>query len=303
MWRVVVLGILATITGYSQAAEIDWLKQTVFFAYSPSDFTIVQNTPVRVSKASIAQDLNLLRQYSNGLILYATDKNTGQILAQAEALKFNAVILGIWAVTDKVEIDTAIGLTHQYPNLVRALAVGNEGLFWKRYDKAALASTLKTIRMALPAIALTTTEPFSSYLAQPAMLDCSYQDFMLPTIHPVFENWFTPAGVTQAVEFVANIVTELEQLCHKDILVKETGIPSGPVEQSYSAKQQRLFWQQLMAKLKSRPGVYIALFEAFDAPWKVMEMQKQSNKRDEREQYWGWFTQTRKPKLVVDLLK
>ena len=55
--------------------------------------------------------------------------------------------------------------------------------------------------------------------------------------------------------------------------------------------------------MKTRPGVSVALFEAFDAPWKVTEMEKQSGKRDERERYWGWFNHERKPKAVVDLLK
>lgn len=303
MRRVLILTLLAAISSASQAAQFDWLKHTVFFAYTPSTFQLAGDAPVPSSEASIAQDLQVVRRYGDGLILYATDQNTRRILAQAKALQFNAVILGIWAVTDPAEINHAVELARKYPQLIRAIAVGNEGLFWKRYDKAALMATLNSLRTALPAIALTTTEPFAAYLGEPARLDCSHQDFLLPTIHPVFESWFTPAGVSQSVEFVENIVTRLQQLCHKAILVKETGIPSGPSDQAYSAQQQRLFWQQLLAKLKSRPGVAVALFEAFDAPWKVVEMQKQSGQHDVREQYWGWFTHDRKPKPVIDLLR
>lgn len=302
MWRALFLGIVVSVSTASQAAPLDWLKQSLFFAYTPSEFHFEQGQPVFASRKNIAQDLRLLRHYSNGLILYSTDKSTEHILDIAHELKFNAVILGVWTVTDMDEINLAVKLARRYPELVRVIAVGNEGLFWKRYNKTELTQAMKIIRTALPNIALTTTEPFSSYLGVPATIDCANQDFLLPTIHPVFEKWFTPSGITQSVEFVDNIVTRLTELCHKDVLVKETGVPSGPGKQSYSEQQQRMFWQQLLDKMKTRPEVSVALFEAFDAPWKVTEMKKQSGNLDEREQYWGWFNHEGEPKAVVDLL-
>lgn len=296
------MGAIFSVGAAAQAAQLDWLRQSLFFAYTPSEFHFEQDHPVFANRKSIAQDLRLLRRYSDGLILYSTDKSTEHILEIAHELKFKAVILGVWAITDNNEINRAIELAQRYPKLVRAIAIGNEGLFWKRYNTTELAQATKIIRTALPNIALTTTEPFSSYLGVPATLDCGNQDFLLPTIHPVFENWFTPSGITQSVEFVDNIVTRLTKLCHKDVLVKETGIPSGPANQSYSEQQQRMFWQQLLDQMKTRPGVAVALFEAFDAPWKVTEMKKQSGKNDERERYWGWFNHKRDPKAVVGLL-
>lgn len=303
VWYRFFIVILVGISTASQAARIDWLEHSLFFAYTPSGFHFVQDRPVYAKREGIAQDLRVLRRYSNGLILYSTDKSTEHILAIAHKLKFDAVILGIWNITDKGEIDRVVALARQYPELVRGIAVGNEGLFWKRYSKTQLEQAIKIIRALLPNIALTTSEPFSSYLGMPAAIDCSNQDFLLPTIHPVFESWFNPSGITQSVEFVDNIVTRLTELCHKDVLVKETGVPSGPGNQSYSEQQQFLFWQKLLEKVKTKPNVSVALFEAFDAPWKVVEIQKQSGKYDEREKYWGWFTQTREPKAVVNLLK
>ena len=46
----------------------------------------------------------------------------------------------------------------------------------------------------------------------------------------------------------------------------------------------------------------LALFEAFDAPWKIEEIARDSGQRDEREAAWGWFTASRKPKAVVEVL-
>lgn len=303
MWRAISIGVLVCVAAAAQAVQFDWIKRSLFFAYTPSQFYFEHDRPVFASRNSIAQDLQLLRRYSDGLILYSTDKSTDDILTISHELNFNVVILGIWTITDKNEINRTIELAHRYPKLVRAIAVGNEGLFWKRYTKAELAQTMQAIRTALPDIALTTTEPFSSYLGTPTTLDCSNQDFLLPTIHPVFESWFSPSAMSQSVDFVDSIVTRLSKLCRKQVLVKETGVPSGPAYAFYSEQQQRMFWQQLLVKVNAKPDVSVALFEAFDAPWKVTEMKKQSGKYDVRERYWGWFTHERKPKAVVDLLR
>ena len=303
MWRAFFMGILVCVTLATQAAQLDWLKPSLFFAYTPSGFHFEHDRPVLASRKSIAQDLRLLRRYSNGLILYSTDDSTKDVVETAQELNFDVIILGIWTVTDTDEINRAVALARRYPALIRAISVGNEGLFWKRYNKTQLAQAIKGIRMVLPYIALTTSEPFSSYLGEPALIDCANQDFLLPTIHPVFETWFTPSATTQSVEFVDNIVTRLIQRCHKEILIKETGVPSGPTKESYSEQLQRMFWQQLLHKVKTKSNVSVALFEAFDAPWKVTEMKKQSGKSDERERYWGWFHHAREPKAVVGLLK
>lgn len=303
MWRSFVTGIVFCVNMSAHAIQLDWVKQTQFFAYTPSGFHFKHDQPVFADRDSIAQDLRVLRRYSNGLILYSTDQSTSHILALAHELKFDTVILGLWSITNRNETNQAIGLARQYPDLVRAIVVGNEGLFWKRYTITELVQAMNVIRTSLPNIALTTTEPFASYLGSPAAIDCASQDFLLPNIHPVFESWFSTSRITQSIEFVDNIVTKLISLCHKQVLIKETGIPSGPGDQSYSEQQQQLFWQRLLNKVKTKPMVSVALFEAFDAPWKVAEIQKQSGIRDERERYWGWFTHDRKSKPVVGLLR
>ena len=302
MWRAVVAGIIFGTSLSAQAGQLDWIKQTQFFAYTPSGFHFKQDRPVFADRHNIEQDLRVLRHYSNGLILYSTDQSTADILAIAHELKFDTIILGLWSITDRTELNRAVELTRHYPNLVRAIVVGNEGLFWKRYTKTEHAQAINIIRKSLPDIALTTTEPFASYLGTPATIDCANQDFLLPNIHPVFEHWFNQNRISQSVEFVDNIVTRLISLCHKQVLIKETGIPSGPGVQSYSEQRQLAFWQELFSKVKTKPMASLVFFEAFDAPWKVDEIQKQSGKRDERERYWGWFTHERKPKAVVGLL-
>lgn len=290
-----------TVTVY--AGTINWIKHTRFFSYTPSGFHFENGRSAVLSQESIEHDLRLLRRYSDGLILYATDENSKTIVEIAHKLKFKAVILGVWGITDKQELNHAIALARRSPALIRAVAIGNEGLFFKRYGAKELHEAYVSARQLLPNTALTTTEPFASYLGHPALLGCRDQDFLLPTIHPVFESWFTPKATTQSVTFVKNVVKHLYQLCHKDVLVKETGVPSGPETLGYSEQHQLMFWKALLERTKAISDVSVSLFEAFDAPWKVAEMKYQSGKYDERERYWGWFNQFRKPKAVAGLLK
>jgi len=284
------------------AADTGWIAQSRFFAYTPSDFHFVNDKTAGLSRESIEQDLHVLRPYGTGLVLYATDTNTPQIVVTAEKLKFTSVILGVWSVTDNDEINRAVELARRYPELIRGIALGNEGLVFKRYSRAQLTAVFVRARSELPQIALTTSEPFASWLGQPALLDCSDQDFLLPNIHPVYERWFRPQATIQSVEFVMNVAGDLSALCHKPVLVKETGIPSGPEELGFSEEQQEKFWKALLERMQKRPDVSVALFEAFDAPWKVAEIKKQAGTYDGREGYWGWFDRDRKPKPVVDLL-
>jgi exo-beta-1,3-glucanase (GH17 family) len=302
-WSGVSLLLYATFYITIVSAQTDaWLTQTRFLSYTPSEFHFKRGLPVQATRTGIQLDLRTLRRYANGLILYSTNSSTGELLELANELNYDAVVLGVWDIHDRTEISQAITLAGRFPALVRGIAVGNEGLFWKRYSRRELSEVLSQLRAALPNVALTTTEPFAAYLAEAPLLDCAQQDFLLPTIHPVFESWFTPTNLPQAVEFVDNVTQRLRSLCKVHVLIKETGVPSGPVAQHYSEQRQSEFWQLLLQRLRDKPGISVAMFEAFDAPWKVEEVRRLTGKRDEMERYWGFFTVDRKPKPVAKLL-
>ncbi len=296
------LGIVA-IDGEAIANELSWLRDVRFMAYTPSAFRVLHGKPIAATPESIAEDLQVLSHYYvDGLITYSTANGLADVVGLADKAGFRAIILGIWSPTDKHEVAMAITLARQYPKLVRAIVVGNEGLFWKRYTYQDVQKTIKQIRRDVPHVAITTSEPMVSYLGSPAALDCQGQDFLLPNIHPVFESWFHPESLTQATEFVLDIEKRLYALCKKFVLIKETGVPSEPSNAGYSPAIQRAFWRNLMHEMRTEPHASLALFEAFDAPWKIEEIARDSGRRDEREAAWGWFTTSRKPKAVVDVL-
>jgi exo-beta-1,3-glucanase (GH17 family) len=283
-------------------ADLAWLRDVRFMAYTPSEFRVSQGKPIAASLASMAQDLRALRPYVDGLITYATASGVENVVGLAQEAGYRAVIIGIWSPTDSREVNSAIALAQQYPRLVRAIAVGNEGLYWKRYTWREVRGTIQRIRQQVPQLAVTTSEPLVSYLGTPTRVGCEEQDFLLPNIHPVFETWFRPQAVEQASEFVMDITERLYALCRKFVLVKETGLPSAPQNAGYSQAAQRDFWQTLLKAMQAQPTASVALFEAFDAPWKVDEIARDTAHRDEREGAWGWFTRERNPKAVVDVL-
>lgn len=297
------LGLMA-LDGEAIADDLAWLRDVRFMAYTPSEFRVLHGKPIPATPESIAEDLQVLRpHYVDGLITYSTANGLADVVGLAHKAGFRAIILGIWSPTDKDEVTTAVTLARQYPKFVRAIVVGNEGLFWKRYTYQDVQKTIKQIRRDVPHVAITTSEPMVSYLGSPAPLGCKGQDFLLPNIHPVFESWFHPESVTQATEFVLDIEKRLYALCKKFVLIKETGVPSEPSNAGYSPATQRAFWRNLMHKMRAEPHASLALFEAFDAPWKIEEIARDSGRRDEREGAWGWFTTSRKPKAVVEVLQ
>jgi len=300
-----ILTLLCTMAldGTAIANELAWLRDMRFMAYTPSEFRVLDGKPIPATAESIAEDLRVLRPYVDGLITYSTANGLADVVELADKADFRAIILGIWSPTDKNEVTTAVTAARQYPKLVRAIVVGNEGLFWKRYTWRDVQNTMKQIRRDAPHAAVTTSEPMVSYLGSPARLGCEGQDFLLPNIHPIFQSWFRPASVTQATEFVLDIEKRLYALCNKFVLIKETGVPSGPSNAGFSPATQRAFWRDLMFKMRSEPHASLALFEAFDSPWKIEELARDSGHRDEREAAWGWFTNSRKPKAVVEVLQ
>lgn len=301
-WMIYILFTIVPVITSAASDELAWLQNTQFMAYTPSQFRVEAGRPIAASRESIVADLTLLRRHVNGLITYSSSNGLDQIVDVAQTAGFHAVILGMWSPTDADEFNRTVRTARAHPQLVRAIAVGNEGLFWKRYQWSDVTRVITQLRRQLPGVAMTTSEPMASYLGSPQRLDCDQQDFLLPNIHPLFETWFRPDAPQQAAQFVVESSIRLRALCGKFVLVKETGAPSGPLERGMSPQSQAKLWSELLPRLRAQKNVGLALFEAFDAPWKVAEIARDSGIHDERERFWGWFDAQRRPKPVVNVL-
>jgi exo-beta-1,3-glucanase (GH17 family) len=182
---------------------------------------------------------------------------------------------------------------------VLALALGNEGLFFARYDAAALAAAFARARREAPGVALTTSEPFSSYLDPRLAAALPAQDFLLPIVHPLDQPWFANAPRAARVDFVGNVVGELAKRFAQPILVKETGVPSGPASQGFSEADQAEFWSALAKSLPATRARAFVWFEAFDAPWKVASVAAQTGHVRATEAHWGLLRADGTPKPAL----
>jgi CheY-like chemotaxis protein len=91
-------------------------------------------------------------------------------------------------------------------------------------------------------VALALCEPFSVYLDSAQPLPAA--DLWLPTVHPIDQPWFGSAPPETSVEFVGNVVGELETRSRLPVLVKETGLPSGPSADGFDESRQAAFWSR-----------------------------------------------------------
>ncbi len=102
---------------------------------------------------------------------------------------------------------------------------------------------------------------------------------------------------------VLNVAEQFKTAYRLPLLIKETGLPSGPLDPSgFSPERQALFWSELFSRFPSSSSLSFAGFEAFDAPWKPAAMAAEYPGNHAGEAFWGFFTATGATKPVIDAL-
>ena len=276
----------------------DALASVRFVAYTPRGFDPGAGGPPP-QRAALRADLALLRGHFDGLVTYSCGNGLDTLPRLAREAGFRAVVRGVWRPADPVELGRAIAAARAEPGVVVALALGNEGLFFHRYDAAALRAAFARARRELPGLALATSEPFSLYLDAAQAESLPRQDLLLPNVHPVDQPWFGSLPPQASVDFVAEVVAKLEARFAVPVLVKETGLPSGPREAGFDPAAQAAFWSALARRLPPTRSHAFAWFEAFDGAWKPARSPDPSPAKREREAHWGMFDADGRPKPVV----
>jgi len=185
--------------------------------------------------------------------------------------------------------------------LVVGLAVGNEWVFAGRPHAKDLVARLAAIHSRAPEIPLATSEPFHVFYAPQADALLATADFLLPNVHPAFQPWFRDAPAENGAAFVVGVVDRLAARFCGPILVKETGVPTAPVDQGFSGARQAAFYRALARAFPPRRERAFAYFAAFDSPWRVADEQASPGVHPE-EAHWGLFDAARAPKPVVALV-
>ena len=291
----------------SPSVELESLQQAMaagrFVSYQPTSLKVIGGRPTEADDASIRADLQVLRPYFDGLITYGALNGAERIPDVAASLGFRAVIVGVWDPTNPKETGNAIAAWERNRKLVVGVSLGNEIILSKRGTWAMLQSSLADMRRRAPGLPVTVTEPFAQFLDErDAQTLFPQMDFMLVNIHPIFESWFRNATPFNWAEFVVRVTDRLSAAFCGPILVKETGVPTGPAAQGYTEDKQRAFYLELERQLKPSRARAFSFFSAFDAPWLADAPNPMAGPHPE-EAFWGLFTEARSAKALVKELK
>ena len=278
------------------------LARDRFVAYQPTSLQTRDGVVTSADPQSMRADLTLLRRHFDGLVTYDAVHGAQAIAPLAASLKFRALIIGVWNPFNAEEVGAALEAARKFPQLVVGVSLGNEMLFSHRADSARLAAAFAQVRAQMPALPLSTGEPFHIFEAAPGDALLPALDFLLPNIHPVFQPWFHDAPEANSAQFVVNVTDQLAQAYCGPILVKETGEPTAPAEGGFSNTRQAAFYKELRARLPARPQRAFAYFAAFDAPWRLQDETGVPGKAHPEEAHWGLYDEHRRGKLAVDQL-
>ena len=127
--------------------------------------------------ANIKQDLQLLRQAGFGAVRLfdSSDKVAAQTVQAIRELNLDMkVMLGLWitannSAANEAEINRAVALAIAYPDIIKAISVGNETLVswntWNPQTTQNMASYLKTVRSRVSQ-PVTTDDNWAFFAAQ-----------------------------------------------------------------------------------------------------------------------------------------
>jgi exo-beta-1,3-glucanase (GH17 family) len=272
-----------------------------FIAYQPTSLSVVDGRVTEATAAGIRADLAVLRPHFDSLITYDAIHGVQEVAPLAAALGFRALIIGIWNPFDPHEFDAALGAAQRFPQLVVGVSLGNEMIFSHRSDLEQLTALVQRVRRQAPQLPLSTSEPFHIYQSAAAVPLLASLDFLLVNVHPVFQPWFKGATDQTAAQFVVNVAGELAGRYCGPLLVKETGVPTGPPGEGFSSTRQASFYEQLRRVLPPDRQRAFAYFAAFDAPWRAQDATGVPGPHPS-EAYWGLFDSQRRPKPAIDPL-
>ncbi len=276
---------------------------------------------VNPSVADILEDLEILARNSNfGLIrLYDSQQNSEDVLRVIKENNINMkVMLGIrlsaeisnkncpWLTTpipqaildtnkikNKKEIETAIRLAKEYPDIIVAVNVGNEMLVQWTDHMVSLDSVVSYVRSVKKAIKqpVTVADNFAFWIENGAAL-ARELDFIGVQVYPLWEGKDIDDGLPFCI---ASIQAIRNALPNSRIVITEAGWATVATEfgpRAGEEKQKRYINE--FSEWAAKMNITLFLFEAFDEDWKGETANPLG-----AEKHWGLFTVDRKAKLVM----
>ena len=236
-----------------------------------------------VKAEQIREDLAQLAKITKCVRTYAVDAGLDHVpsLARAAGLQ---VLQGIWigsnAEGNRKQIDRALQLAREYPDVISGLIVGNEVLLRGEMAGSDLAALIRQVKQKSN-VPVTYADVWEFWLRHRDVYEAV--DFVTIHILPYWEDFPIPAR--HAASHVGNIRRQMAQAFPgKDILVGETGWPSaGRMREGAlpSRTNQARVLSEILA-LAEREKFRVNLIEAYDQPWKRQNEGTVGG-------YWGLF--------------
>ena len=272
------------------------------------------------SPAEIASDFEILQGHWDALRLYACDVHTERVLAVIREQGFAfKVMLGAYIAAEisnpncpwggeypasvlrdnkrsnQAELERAVALANEYPDIVDVVSAGNEATVdWTDHlvSPDAVTDYVAYLQRHV-AQPVTFCENYVPWLGK---LDALAEQVDLISIHtyPVWEYKTIDEALAYTKE---NYAAVAERYPDKQVIITEAGwatasngrgIPPENVGEFY----QKRYLEELH-KWSSEQGVVVYVFEAFDENWKG------SDHPLEPEKHWGLYRADRQPKLAA----
>ena len=275
---------------------------------------------INPSDVQILEDLKILTRHGFALIrLYDSQVNSAAVLRLIETHKLELkVLLGAWLaaeidnpacpwrtgphpeevlaanrIKNREEVDRAIQLANRYPEIVIAVAVGNEALVEWNDHMVPVESVIRHVRRTKNAVKVpvTVADNYDWWAKHGAAL-AREVDFVSVHIYPQWEE----KDIDEAMAYgIANMEAVRKALPDSRLVITEAGWATTASEFGARASEakQRRYYRELF-KWASDMNITTFFFEAFDESWKG-----DPDNPLGAEKHWGLFTESRLPKQAM----
>jgi exo-beta-1,3-glucanase (GH17 family) len=257
-------------------------------------------------EAEIREDLALMLPHWNLFRVYGASGSAETLLTliRDDGLDMK-VVLGVWVGPDdpegnRDEVDNAIRLAAEYPDIVVALSVGNETQIGWSAHKSPFDMLLTSVRRARAGVSvpITVADDFNYWNKEDSRAIAAEIDFIMMHAHPLWNG----LQLEDALPWLKRQVAEVKAM-HPDraVVLGETGWATAVHDQGEQAKlikgvpgeaEQKVFYEAVRAWAAAEKFP-VFFFEAFDENWKGGEHP------NEVEKHWGLFRADRTAKAAV----
>jgi exo-beta-1,3-glucanase (GH17 family) len=239
-------------------------------SYAPfrgSQNPLVEGT--RIPAQQIDEDLAQLAKYTDCVRTYSVDDGLDNALqsARRHGLK---VLHGIWVSNDREktsrQVATTIEYAKAYPDVIKAIVVGNEVLLRGEMSAADLIALIRDVKAHVP-MPVTYADVWEFWLRYPDVQNVV--DFVTIHVLPYWEDFPIPAS--RAAAHLGAIRGQVAAAFpNKEIVIGEFGWPSAgrmrEAARPSRSDQARAIIDTLA--FAQRENIRVNIIEAYDQPWK-----------------------------------